>query len=131
MLTERIHTSKYSIFDKLLAVDYFLIIIVISLGAISVFAIHSTEGGEFSYYTKNHLIRLVAFFTMFLFLSFVRITFWYRNAYIFYLICLFALLIVLLMGPILFSISHWVMYPGLSNTVSEPEISRTVDSRPT
>ena len=59
MLTERIHTSKYSIFDKLLAVDYFLIIIVISLGAISVFAIHSTEGGEFSYYTKNHLIRLM------------------------------------------------------------------------
>ena len=46
MLTERIHTSKYSIFDKLLAVDYFLIFIVISIGAISVFAIHSTEAGE-------------------------------------------------------------------------------------
>jgi len=108
MLTERIHTSKYSFFDKLLAIDYFLIIIVIMIGAISVFAIHSTEGGEFSYYTKNHLIRLVAFFVMFLFLSFVKITFWYRNAYIFYLICLFLLIIVLLFGITASGSKRWV-----------------------
>tara|TARA_Y100000590_G_scaffold468467_1_gene651334 strand:+ start:410 stop:1540 length:1131 start_codon:yes stop_codon:yes gene_type:complete len=108
MLTERVHTSKYSIFDKLLSVDYFLIVIVISIGAISVFAIHSTEGGEFSYYTKNHLIRLVAFFTMFLFLSFVRITFWYKNAYIFYIICLLALFLVLLFGVTANSSKRWI-----------------------
>ena len=58
MLTERLNTSKYTFFDKLLALDFFLIFIVILIGGISVFAIHSTEGGEFSYYTKNHLIRL-------------------------------------------------------------------------
>jgi len=108
MLTERIHTSKYSFFDKLLAVDYFLIFIVILIGAISVFAIHSTEGGEFSYYTKNHLIRLVTFFVMFLFLSFVKITFWYRNAYIFYLICLFLLIIVMLFGITASGSKRWV-----------------------
>ena len=108
MLTERIHTSKYSFFDKLLAIDYFLILIVILIGAISVFAIHSTEGGEFSYYTKNHLIRLVVFFVMFLFLSFVKITFWYRNAYIFYLICLFLLIIVMLFGITASGSKRWV-----------------------
>jgi len=108
MLTERIHTSKYSFFDKLLSIDYFLIFIVIAIGAISVFAIYSTESGEFSYYTKNHLIRLVAFFTMFLFLSFVKITFWYRNAYIFYLLCLFLLVIVLLFGISASGSKRWV-----------------------
>jgi len=108
MLTERIHTSKYSFFDKLLAIDYFLIIIVIFIGAISVFAIHSTEGGEFSYYTKNHLIRLIAFFVMFLFLSFVKITFWYRKAYLFYLICLFLLIIVFLFGITASGSKRWV-----------------------
>ena len=108
MLTERLHTSKYSFFDKLLAIDYFLIIIVIAIGSISVFAIHSTESGEFSYYTKNHLIRLILFFFMFLFLSFVKITFWYRNAYIFYLICLFALLLVLLFGVTANSSKRWI-----------------------
>ncbi len=108
MLTERLYTSKYSFFDKLLAIDYFLIFIVIMIGAISVFAIHSTEGGEFSYYTKNHLIRLVAFFVMFLFLSFIKITFWYRNAYIFYFICLFLLIIVLLFGITASGSKRWI-----------------------
>ena len=108
MLTERLYTTKYSFFDKLLAIDYFLIFIVIMIGAVSVFAIHSTEGGEFSYYTKNHLIRLVAFFVMFLFLSFIKITFWYRNAYIFYFICLFLLIIVLLFGITASGSKRWI-----------------------
>ena len=108
MLTERFHTSKYSFFDKLLSIDYFLIFIVIAIGAISVFAIHSTEGGEFSYYTKNHLIRLVSFFGMFLILSFVKITFWYRNAYVFYLFCLFLLIIVLFFGITASGSKRWV-----------------------
>tara|TARA_B100001029_G_C15012605_1_gene425193 strand:- start:74 stop:1204 length:1131 start_codon:yes stop_codon:yes gene_type:complete len=108
MLTERLHTSKYSFFDKLLAVDYFLILIVIMIGAISVFAIYSTEGGEFSYYTKNHLIRLVSFFLMFLILSFIKITFWYRNAYIFYLICLILLLAVLMFGVTASGSKRWI-----------------------
>jgi len=108
MLTERLHTSKYSFFDRLLAIDYFLVFIVIAIGAISVFAIHSTEGGEFSYYTKNHLIRLVLFFFMFLFFSFVKISFWYRNAYLFYLICLFLLIIVLLFGVTASGSKRWV-----------------------
>ena len=108
MLTERIHTSKYSFFDKLLSFDYFLIIIIIAIGAISVFAIHSTEGGEFSYYTKNHLIRLIAFFGMFLVLSFVKITFWYRKAYIFYLLCLFLLVAVLLFGITASGSKRWI-----------------------
>ena len=108
MLTERLHTSKYSFLDKLLAIDYFLILIVFMIGAISVFAIHSTESGEFSYYTKNHLIRLVLFFIMFLLLSFIKITFWYRNAYFFYLICLTLLIIVLFFGVTASGSKRWV-----------------------
>mgnify|MGYP001196116869 FL=1 len=108
MLTERLQTSKYSFFDRLLALDYFLIFIVITIGSVSVFAIHSTESGEFSYYTKNHLIRLVTFFFMFLFLSFVKITFWYRNAYIFYFICLSLLIVVLFFGITASGSKRWV-----------------------
>ena len=108
MLTERLNTSKYTFFDKLLALDFFLIFIVILIGGISVFAIHSTEGGEFSYYTKNHLIRLVSFFAMFIILSFVRINFWYQNAYSFYLICLVALLMVLFFGVTANNSTRWI-----------------------
>ena len=59
MLTERLNTRNYTFFEKLKSVDYFLILIVMLIGAISVFAIYSTESGEFSFYTKNHLLRLI------------------------------------------------------------------------
>ena len=60
MLTERLNTRNYTFFEKLKNIDYFLILIVMMLGAISVFAIYSTEGGELNYHTKNHLVRLLS-----------------------------------------------------------------------
>ena len=62
MFTERLTISNYSFLDKIKSIDYFLILIIILIGSISVFAIYSTEGGNFSYYTKNHLTRLIIFF---------------------------------------------------------------------
>ncbi len=108
MLTERLHTSRYSFFDKLKSIDYFLILIVILIGAISVFAIYSTESGNFSYYTKNHLIRFVAFFSLFLVLSFIRITTWYRKAYFFYLLGLVLLVLVIFFGITASGSKRWL-----------------------
>ena len=45
---------------------------------------------------------------MFLILSFVKITFWYRNAYIFYLFCFFLLVVVLLFGITASGCKRWV-----------------------
>tara|TARA_B100001250_G_scaffold411159_1_gene439183 strand:+ start:76 stop:1206 length:1131 start_codon:yes stop_codon:yes gene_type:complete len=108
MLTERISKSGDSFFDKVKSLDYFLILIILLIGGISVFAIYSTEGGTFSFYTKNHLTRLVAFFIMFLVLSFVRITTWYKNAYIFYIIGLILLILVLFFGLVSSGSKRWI-----------------------
>ena len=108
MLTERLNTRNYSFFEKLKSVDYFLILIIILIGAISVFAIYSTERGEFSFYTKNHLLRLLVFFGMFLVLSFVRITFWYKNAYLFYTVCVSLLFITLFFGLMASGSRRWL-----------------------
>ena len=108
MLTERLNTRNYSLFEKLKSVDYFLILIIILIGAISVFAIYSTERGEFSFYTKNHLLRFLVFFGMFLVLSFVRITFWYKNAYFFYAVCVFLLFITLFFGLMASGSRRWL-----------------------
>jgi len=108
MLTERISTSNYSFFDKLKVIDYFMIIIIMAIGAISVFAIYSTESGKFSYYTKNHLIRLLAFFVMFLVFSFIRISIWYRHAYIFYSVGLILLILVLFFGISASGSTRWI-----------------------
>jgi len=108
MLSNRLSSSNYTFLDKIKSVDYFLILIVILIGSISVFAIYSTEGGNFSYYTKNHLIRLTTFFLMFLAFSFVRISTWYRYAYIFYFIGLIFLIFVVFFGITSSGSKRWI-----------------------
>ena len=108
MLTERLNTRNYSFFEKIKSIDYFLIFIVLIIGAISVFAIYSTERGEFSFYTKNHLLRLIVFFVMFLFFSFIRITFWYKNAYFLYILCVSLLFITVFFGLMASGSRRWL-----------------------
>ena len=77
MLKQRLYSSQYSFFEKLMNMDYFLIFIIILIGVISIFAMYSTDGGEILYHTKSHLVRFSFFFGVFLVFSFIRIKFWY------------------------------------------------------
>ena len=108
ILSTSLNSSSYSFFDKLKAVDYFLIIIVAIIGSISVVSIYSTESGNFSFYTKNHLTRFLVFFSMFLVLSFVRVSVWYRQAYIFYILGILLLLLVIFFGISASGSKRWI-----------------------
>ena len=108
ILSTSLNSTSYSFIDKLKAVDYFLIIIVAIIGSLSVFSIYSTESGNFSYYTKNHLIRFLVFFSMFLILSFIRISAWYRQAYIFYILGILLLLFVMFFGISASGSKRWI-----------------------
>ena len=110
ILSTSLNSTSYSFFDKLKAVDYFLIIIVAIIGSISVVSIYSTESGNFSFYTKNHLTRFLVFFSMFLVLSFVRVSFWYRQAYIFYIIGILLLLLVIFFGISASGSKRWINF---------------------
>tara|TARA_Y100001936_G_scaffold250143_1_gene302196 strand:+ start:4309 stop:5439 length:1131 start_codon:yes stop_codon:yes gene_type:complete len=108
ILSTSLNSTNYSFIDKLKAVDYFLILIVAVIGSISVLAIYSTENGNFSFYTKNHLIRLLLFFFMFLLLSFIRVSTWYRHAYIFYIFGLLLLIFVIFFGISASGSKRWI-----------------------
>ena len=110
ILSTSLNSSSYSFFDKLKAVDYFLIIIVAIIGSMSVLSIYSTESGNFSFYTKNHLTRFLVFFSMFLVLSFVRVSFWYRQAYIFYILGILLLLLVIFFGISASGSKRWINF---------------------
>ena len=64
-----------SFFEKIRSIDYLLIIIILILGIISSFAMYSTDGGEFLYHTKSHILRFGIFFVLFLVLSFMKVNF--------------------------------------------------------
>ena len=92
--------GNQSISDKILAFDFKLLLLILALGIISILAMYSSEMGHFSYYTQSHLYRFSIFFLIFIIISFFRIQFWYKSAYLFYF-----LVMILLFGVDLFGVT--------------------------
>ena len=108
MLEQRLNVDTGSFFEKVRSIDYLLIIIILILGIISSFAMYSTDGGEFLYHTKSHILRFGIFFVLFLVLSFVQTIVWHRIGYIFYLVILFMLFWALYFGVTASGSQRWI-----------------------
>ena len=98
MFQPRSIQSSMSFREKVYSLDYILVIGILILGLISMFAMYSTDGGEFKYHTKSHMLRFGVFFTMFFVVSFFQIRFWYKTSTIFYLSIFILLLAVKYFG---------------------------------
>ena len=85
MLQPRSIHSSLNFRDKLFSIDYVLVITIFTLGLVSILAMYSTDGGEFKYHTKSHIIRFFVFFFMFLTISFIQIRFWHSQSYLIYI----------------------------------------------
>ena len=105
MFQPRSIQSSLSFKDKLFAIDYVLVFSILILGIVSMFAMYSTDGGEFKYHTESHILRFCVFFLMFFILSFIQIRFWHSTSFLIYIIFL-----ILLIG---------VKYFGLTSSGSQ------------
>jgi len=94
--------------DKIFALDFPLIFLILLLGVISLFAMYSSEQGKFGYYTYSHLYRFSIFFTLFIIVSFFRIQFWLKSAYLFYIITLILLFAVDFYGVTASGSKRWI-----------------------
>ena len=94
--------------DKILAFDFTLTLLILLVGIISLFAMYSSERGNFSYYTQSHLYRFSIFFLFFIIISFFRIQFWYKSAYLFYILVLILLLAVDWFGITASGSKRWI-----------------------
>ena len=90
--------SHLTLRDKIFSLDLTLTICIFLIGIISFFAMYSTDGGQFAYHTKSHIIRFIIFFTLFFVISFIKTSFWYSSATLFYLGVLFLLILVKYVG---------------------------------
>ena len=77
--------SHLSIREKFFSLDLILFFSILVLGLISFFAMYSTDGGEFAYHTKSHIVRFFVFFLLFIVVSFFQINFWYHSSTFIYL----------------------------------------------
>ena len=105
MFRTRSIQSSLSLKDKIFSIDYILVISIFILGLVSILAMYSTDGGEFNYHTKSHILRFFIFFGMFLLFSLIQIRFWHSQSYLIYII-----FFVLLLG---------VKYFGLTSSGSK------------
>jgi len=92
MLQPRSIQSNLNLKDKLFSIDYILVFSILVLGIISMFAMYSTDGGQFKYHTNSHILRFFVFFSLFFLVSLIQIRFWHDQSYFIYII--FFLLLV-------------------------------------
>ena len=90
--------SHLSIREKFFSLDLILFFSIVVLGLISFFAMYSTDGGEFAYHTKSHIVRFFVFFLLFIVVSFFQINFWYHSSTYIYLGILTLLILVKYFG---------------------------------
>ena len=84
MLQRRSIQSTLNLRDKIFSIDYILVLAILVLGITSMFAMYSTDGGEFKYHTNSHILRFFIFFGMFFVVSFIGIRFWHNTSYLIY-----------------------------------------------
>ena len=108
MFQQSSYSEQLTFFQKIRSFDFVLVTCVLVLGLISNFSMFSTDGGEFLYHTKSHLIRFVVFFVLMLFLSFFSLRFWHSTAYLFYIIVLGFLVWASLYGITASGSQRWI-----------------------
>ena len=108
MARDYFQKKNLNITDKILAFDFTLLFLILLLGAISLFAMYSSERGSFSYYTQGQLYRFSIFFLFFIIISFFNINYIYKSAYVFYLIILILLFAVDSFGVTASGSKRWI-----------------------
>ena len=108
MIKNYFYRGNLSFRDRLLSFDYTLFFLVLLLGIISIFAMYSSERGNFSYHTQSHLYRFSTFFLLFVVISFFKIQFWYKTSYFFYFFILILLIAVSLFGVTASGSKRWI-----------------------
>ena len=101
-------SSELSFLQKVKKLDFILIFCIISLSAISVFVMYSTDGGEFLYHSKSHLIKLLTFFSLMIIISFFNIKLWHVTSYFIYFIILLLLIWVSIDGIKVSGSQRWI-----------------------
>ncbi len=119
MFQPRSIQSSLSFRDKLVSIDYVLVFSILILGITSMFAMYSTDGGEFKYHTESHIIRFAVFFIMFFILSFVQIRFWHSTSYLIYFIFLILLIGVKYFGLTSSGSQRWLNFYFMNLQPSE------------
>tara|TARA_Y100000746_G_scaffold231848_1_gene246813 strand:- start:738 stop:1862 length:1125 start_codon:yes stop_codon:yes gene_type:complete len=102
--------SELNFFQKVKNLDYILLVSIIILSLISLSVMYSTDGGEFLFHTKSHLIKLSVFFVMMIVIAFFNIKIWHYGSYFLYLAVILLLIWVSIYGIKVSGSQRWINF---------------------
>ena len=108
MFQTQIYTDQLTFFQKIRSFDILLIMSILALGVVGVLAMYSSDGGQFLYHTKSHIVRFSVFFCLMLVFSFIRIKLWYILGYFFYFIVVLLLIYASFYGITASGSQRWI-----------------------
>ena len=101
--------GEISFFQKVRSMDFYLLISIILLGAISIVAMYSTDISDKDFYHSfNHAIRFGVFFGMMIVLSFINIKYYFSLSIIFYFLVLILLIASTFFGTTVSGSQRWI-----------------------
>tara|TARA_B100001093_G_scaffold490204_1_gene529041 strand:- start:9 stop:1133 length:1125 start_codon:yes stop_codon:yes gene_type:complete len=100
--------KKNNFFNKIIYIDFILLICILLLGFISLATMYSTDSGEILFHTKSHFFKFVIFTALMLVVSFINIRFWFSIGYLGYLIILAMLIWTINFGITASGSQRWI-----------------------
>ena len=109
MYQRRSISNQLTFFQKIRSMDFYLLVSIILLGAISILAMYSTDisDGNF-YHSFNHALRFGVFFGLMLFLSFINIKYYFSLSILFYILILLLLIGATFFGSTVSGSQRWI-----------------------
>ena len=108
-----------SIIDKILALNWQLISLILILATIGFAMLYSAAGGSLYPWLFRQLIFFVIFFPIMLLIAIIDIRFWLQTAYVYYAIALILIIAVDIMGHHAMGARRWFAIGGLAMQPSE------------
>lgn len=103
-----IQSDKQKIGDKLLALNWSLLILVTCLACVGFTALYSAAGGNFSPWASKQMVRFFIGLCAAIIIALVDIRFWYRMTWPIYILGLALLMIVEIKGRIGMGAQRWI-----------------------
>jgi rod shape determining protein RodA len=125
MISDKILKFGANIFEKLLFVNYFLLILLILIFSIGLALLYSAAGGSMEPWASKQLIRFIFSILLFFIVSLVSIKFWLGASYYIYFISLLLLISVNFFGNTGMGAQRWINF-GLFNLQPSELIKFTI-----
>tara|TARA_B100000029_G_scaffold160775_1_gene156657 strand:+ start:290 stop:1168 length:879 start_codon:yes stop_codon:yes gene_type:complete len=101
--------GETSFLQKVRFLDFYLIISIMLLGAVSIMAMYSTDMSDGNFYhTFNHALRFGVFFVLMIFLSFINVKYYFSLSYLFYFIVFILLIAATFFGTTVSGSQRWI-----------------------